>query len=79
MNIVLSMTIFIYISFRYAFNKNIFPTLKLILYEYSIYILALKNDKYKYLKFYIKNIGKADINQLDICATAQKNTMFCDI
>ena len=60
------MTIFIYISFRYAFNKNIFPTLKLILYEYSIYILALKNDKY-------------DINKLDICATAQKNTMFCDI
>ena len=40
---------------------------------------ALKKDKYKHLKFYIKNIGNADINQLDICATAQKNTMLCDI
>lgn len=40
---------------------------------------VLKKDKYKHLKFYIKNIGNADINQLDICATAQKNTMLCDI
>ena len=40
---------------------------------------ALKKDKYKHLKFYIKNIGNADINQLDICAIAQKNTMLCDI
>ena len=40
---------------------------------------VLKKDKYKHLRFYIKNIGKADINQLDICATAQKNTMLCDI
>ena len=39
----------------------------------------LKKDKYKHLKFYIKNIGNADINQLDICVTAQKNTMLCDI
>ena len=40
---------------------------------------ALKKDKYKHLRFYIKNIGNADINQLDICATSQKNTMLCDI
>lgn len=40
---------------------------------------VLKKEKYKHIKFYIKNIGNADINQLDICATAQKNTMLCDI
>lgn len=40
---------------------------------------VLKKDKYKHLKFYIKNMGNADINQLDICATAKKNTMLCDI
>ncbi len=40
---------------------------------------VLKKDKYKHLRFYIKNIGNADINQLDVCATAQKNTMLCDI
>ena len=40
---------------------------------------VLKKDKDKHLKFYIKNIGNADINQLDICATNQKNTMLCDI
>lgn len=40
---------------------------------------VLKSDKYKHLRFYIRNIGNADINQLDICATAQKNTMLCDI
>ena len=40
---------------------------------------VLKKNKYKHLRFYIKNIGNADINQLDICATAQKNTMLCDI
>ena len=38
-----------------------------------------KKEKYKHLRFYIKNIGNADVNQLDICATAQKNTMLCDI
>ena len=40
---------------------------------------VLKKDKYKHLKFYIKNIGNADINQLDICVTNQKNTMLCEI
>ena len=28
---------------------------------------VLKKDKYQHLRFYIKNIGNADINQLDIC------------
>lgn len=46
-------------------------------FHYSIDIL--KKDKYKHLRFYIRNIGNADINQLDICATSQKNTMLCDI
>jgi len=40
---------------------------------------VLKKNKYKHLRFYIKNIGNADINQLDICVVAQKNTMLCDI
>ena len=39
----------------------------------------LNKQKYNHLKFYLKNIGNADINQLDICATAQKNTMLCQI
>ena len=39
----------------------------------------LKKEKYKHLRFYVKNIGNADVNRLDICATVQKNTMLCDI
>lgn len=39
----------------------------------------LKKEKYKHLIFYIQNIGNADINQLDICVTSQKNMMLCDI
>lgn len=39
----------------------------------------LNKKKYNHLKFYLKNIGNADINQLDICVTAQKNTMLCQI
>ena len=39
----------------------------------------LNKKKYNHLKFYLKNIGNADINQLDICATAQKNTMLCQV
>ena len=40
---------------------------------------ALNKDEYKHLRFYFKNIGNADINQLDICVTNQKDTMLCDI
>ena len=39
----------------------------------------LDNNKYKHLIFYMKNIGNADINQLDICVTSQKRTMLCNI
>ena len=39
----------------------------------------LDKKKYNHLKYYLKNIGNADINQLDICATAQKNTMLCQV
>lgn len=50
---------------------------KEVLFNYSKDVL--KKDKYKHIRFYLKNIGNADINQLDICATSQKNTMLCDI
>lgn len=40
---------------------------------------VLNKKKYSHLRFYLKNIGNADINQLDICATAQKNTMLCNV
>lgn len=48
-----------------------------VLFEYRDNVLDKK--KYKHMKFYLKNIGNADINQLDICVTAQKNTMLCHI
>lgn len=50
---------------------------KEVSFNYSKNIL--KKDGYKHLRFYMKNIGNADINQLDICATNQRNTMLCDI
>ena len=40
---------------------------------------VLNKNKYNHLKFYLKNIGHADINELTICATAQRNTMLCEI
>ena len=40
---------------------------------------TLKKDKYQHLRFYIKNIGKADVNELYICATVQERIMLCDI
>ena len=39
----------------------------------------LNNKKYKHMLFYIKNIGNADVNQLDICVTSQKNTMISSV
>ena len=39
----------------------------------------VNKKKYKHLIFYIKNIGNANINELYICATSQKNTMLCSI
>lgn len=50
---------------------------KEVLFNYNKKVL--NKDKYKHMRFYLKNIGNADINQLDICATAQKNTMLCGI
>lgn len=38
----------------------------------------LSKEKYKHLIFYIKNIGNANINQLDVCVASQKNVMLCD-
>ena len=40
---------------------------------------VLDKKKYGHLNFYLKNIGNADINQLDICVTVQKNTMLCAV
>lgn len=57
--------------------KTIINDDKEVIFNYSKDVL--KKNKYKHLRFYIKNIGNADINQLDICVTAQKNTMLCDI
>lgn len=57
--------------------KAVVNTDKEVEFHYSNNVL--KKNKYKHLRFYMKNIGKADINQLDICVTAQKNTMLCDI
>ena len=59
-------------DFRAVVNDD-----KEVIFNYSKDVL--KKNKYKHLRFYIKNIGNADINQLDICVTAQKNTMLCDI
>lgn len=40
---------------------------------------VLDKKKYSHLNFYLKNIGNVDINQLDICATTQRNTMLCEV
>ena len=40
---------------------------------------VLNKRKYKHIIFYLKNVGHADINQLDICVTSQKRDMLCDI
>ena len=61
--------------FMTDFNAKVINSKTDIEFYYSKDILNKK--KYNHLKFYLKNIGNADINQLDICATAQKNTMLC--
>lgn len=65
--------------------------IKVIISDFKVKLSEDKNDvdfyypqnilekKYKHLIFYIQNIGNADINQLDICVTSQKNMMLCDI
>ena len=59
------------------FNAKVINSKTDVEFYYSKDILNKK--KYNHLKFYLKNIGNADINQLDICATAQKNTMLCQV
>lgn len=65
---------FIY-SFMTDFNAKVINNKTDVKFYYSKDILNKK--KYSHSKFYLKNIGNADINQLDICATAQRNTMLC--
>ncbi len=48
-----------------------------VMFYYSKDIL--KSKKYKHLTFYMKNIGNADINQLDICVTNQRYHMICHL
>ncbi len=68
------------------------PHIKIFMTDFDVKVINNKTDvefyyskdilnkkKYNHLKFYLKNIGNADINQLDICATAQKNTMLCQV
>ena len=39
---------------------------------------VLNKSKYEHLQIYIKNIGNADINQMDICVTLKEKVMLCD-
>ena len=39
----------------------------------------LNKEKYKHLVFYVRNVDKASINQLDICVTSQKHNMICGV
>lgn len=63
--------------FMTDFNAKVINNKTDVEFHYSKDVLNKK--KYSYLKFYLNNIGNADINQLDICATAQKNTMLCQV
>ena len=63
--------------FMTDFNAKVINNKTDVEFNYSKDVLNKK--KYSHLKFYLKNIGNADINQLDICATAQKNTMLCHV
>ena len=63
--------------FMTDFNVKVIDNKTDVEFYYSKDVLNKK--KYKHLKIYLKNIGNADINQLDICATLQKNTMLCEI
>lgn len=63
--------------FMTDFNVKVTKNKTDVEFYYSKDVLAKK--KYSYLKFCLKNIGNSDINQLDICATAQRNTMLCHI
>ena len=59
-------------DFKTIIDKN-----KNIEFHYSENILDKR--KYKHMRFYLKNTGEANINQLDICVTSQRHNMLCDI
>lgn len=63
--------------FMTDFNAKVINNKTDVEFHYSKDVLNKK--KYSHLKFYLKNIGNVDINQLDICATTQKNTMLCQV
>lgn len=73
-------------------DNGLIPRVSLFMTDFNAKVVNNKKDiefyysknigdksKYKHLIFYIKNIGNADVNELYICATAQKNTMLCDV
>ena len=39
----------------------------------------LNSKKYEHMQFYLKNIGGADVNQLDICVCSKQNIMLCGL
>lgn len=70
-----------------SINHNNKPDIEIFLVPFKIDYLNRPKDykiifpknilctkKHKYKDFYIKNIGNADINYLDICTTSKKNT-----
>lgn len=40
---------------------------------------VLNRRNYKHIQFYLKNVGKSDVEQIDICVTNQKHNMLCDV
>ena len=67
------------------------PDISLVMSDFSVNLInkktkdiefyydkdILNSKKYRHLKFYLKNIGNADVNQLDICVQSKHNTMLC--
>ncbi|MBQ6841172.1 MAG: hypothetical protein IJO63_03565 [Bacilli bacterium] len=47
--------------------------------EFYYFKDVLNKEKYKHLRFCLKNIGNTDIDYLDICVTSQRNNMLCDV
>lgn len=73
-------------------DNGLIPYINLFMTDFKVRVINNKKDvefyypndvnnkkKYKHLIFYMKNIGNADINELYICATSQKNTMLCGV
>lgn len=72
-------------------DNGLIPVIKIFLSDFDVeYTKDKKNFNFKYSEdildskkykckvFYLKNIGNADINQLDICVVSQKNNMLVD-